>query len=98
MHGLNRTQVVLARAALFTFPCRPRSLDLVLRLRDHYGYLFCIMIDEDRAFLGCTPEQLFKVRAGKRPRKEMVHHEGSAEERSFAFVFITHVQIMYRSS
>lgn len=60
-------QVVLARAALFTFPCRPRALDIVLRLRDHYGYLFCIQLDDDRAFLGCTPEQLFKVSRPETP-------------------------------
>jgi len=57
-------KVVLARAAHFTFPQKPRPLDLVLRLRDHYGYLFCLQLDADRAFLGCTPEQLFRISGG----------------------------------
>ena len=57
-------KVVLARAAHFTFPRKPRPLDLVLRLRAHYGYLFCLQLDADRAFLGCTPEQLFRIQAG----------------------------------
>lgn len=57
-------KVVLARAVHFTFPRKPRPLDLVLRLRGHYGYLFCLQLDADRAFLGCTPEQLFRVAGG----------------------------------
>jgi len=57
-------KVVLARAAHFTFPRKPRPLDLVLRLRGHYGYLFCLQLDADRAFLGCTPEQLFRISGG----------------------------------
>ena len=54
-------KVVLARSVELTFPLPPPPLDMVLRLHDHYGYLFCLQLDDETAFLGCTPEQLVKV-------------------------------------
>jgi isochorismate synthase EntC len=62
-------QVVLGRASSFTFPCGVRPLEIVSRLRSHYGYLFCFQLDDQRAFLGCTPEQLFKVGSTRGVRK-----------------------------
>jgi len=54
-------KIVLARACTFTFPCALKPLDIMAQLRSHYGYLFCLQLSANKAFLGCTPEQLFKV-------------------------------------
>ena len=54
-------KIVLARACTFAFPCALTPLDIMAHLRSHYGYLFCLQLSGNKAFLGCTPEQLFKV-------------------------------------
>lgn len=55
-------KVALARTSHFHFPCDIEPLDLISHLRSHYGYLFCLQLAPDKAFLGCTPEQLLKVK------------------------------------
>ena len=72
-------KVVLARRATFRFESQLNPIDLIRRLSDgtHDCYHFCFQLDDQLAFLGATPERLFKrsdnllqseAIAGTRPR------------------------------
>ena len=54
-------KVVLSRNFFVQFGSDVEPLDLLLKLRAHNGYLFCLQPSSHAAFLGCSPEPLFRI-------------------------------------
>ena len=57
-------KVVLARSCLVRLAAAVDPLDLLLRLRPAGSYRFLLQPAAGRAFLGCSPERLFRVSGG----------------------------------
>lgn len=67
------SKIVLARRATLTFDTTLRPLDIVRRLHTSvsHAFVFCFQYDNAHAFLGATPERLYK-RTGKTLSTEAV--------------------------
>lgn len=86
-------KVVLSRNYFVQFPSEIEPLDLLLKLRTHHGYIFCLEPERGSAFLGCSPEPLFRISqdgietmaiSGTRPRGDTEQRDKALAEELLA--------------
>ncbi|EKX44467.1 hypothetical protein GUITHDRAFT_72190, partial [Guillardia theta CCMP2712] len=82
--GAELRKVVLSRNFFVEFSTEVEPMDLLLKLKYHQGYLFCLQPTPGSAFLGCSPEPLFKIShdiietmaiSGTRPRGQSAEQD-----------------------